>query len=54
MAKVICATDFSESAARAESVAAILARRLGDAFELVNVVETPAAVIPELSIDGPR
>jgi nucleotide-binding universal stress UspA family protein len=51
--KLICATDFSEAAERAASVAAVLARRLGDSLQLVHVVETPAMVVPELSGAGP-
>jgi nucleotide-binding universal stress UspA family protein len=51
--KLICATDFSEAAARAAAVAAVLARRLGDSLELVHVLEPPSAVVPELSVVGP-
>lgn len=42
--RIICATDFSASAAAAVEAAAALAHLLGDSLDLLHVVQVPAAL----------
>jgi nucleotide-binding universal stress UspA family protein len=49
--KLIVATDFSETAARASAAAAGIARRAGDSVVLLHVSEPPTRNLQELTAD---
>ncbi len=51
--KILCATDFSPSAADAGRLACGLARRLGDSVELVHVIDAARLGYVEFPVDSP-